>query len=237
MSDTAPMEELYLGCECLDLGHVAHLMHFPPTEEEKKKIESGKFPLPEEDDDINVIYFSVSVRNYFDVIIPPIIDIFDKYSWQHFFYHNWCKRLWVAGKYILDPHYQPESGVLDAFDFQSKDLDKMDAFLSLISSDIDDNSFSVSEGVYLDDDEWLAKIELTRLEFKKHDWIGDWQIGWAPHFKSRGFFGRIRYAFKYVFGQHSSEKSFTICEKDASKIRGIIKWVQETNKKDKQNDR
>jgi hypothetical protein len=235
MSNSPPMEELYLGCECLDLGHVAHFMHFPPTKEDKKKVESGKFPLPEEDDDLNIIYFSVSVRNYFDVIIPPITGIFEIYDWRQFFYHNWCKRLWVAGKYIANPYHQPEGGVLDCFDFQNKDLDKTDAFLSLISSDIDDNNSSPLEGVWLDDDEWLVRIEVTRLEFKKHDWVGPWQVGWAVHFKSRGFFGRIRYAFKYIFGQHSSEKSFTIHEEDAAKIRGKIKWVQETNKKDEQN--
>ncbi len=235
MSDSVPVKEMYVGCECLDLGHVAHFMHFPPPEREAF-IDSGKFPLPEEVEDENIIYLSVQVRSYLNAIIPPIIYVFSIYDWQYFFRYNWCNRLWVAGKYIVDPYYQPESGILNCFDFQNKDLNKIDAFLSLISSDIDDNSFSISEGVYLDDDEWLVKVGLTRLEFKKHDWIGDWQVGWAPHFKSRGFFGRIRYAFKYVFGKHSYEKCFTIYEKDAAKIRGIIKWVQGTNKKDEQND-
>jgi hypothetical protein len=80
MNQPDPTKELYLGCECMDLGHVLQLIYFPPTEEEKKKIESGKFLLLDEDDDINIIYLSVSVRNYFDVFIPPIINIFDSYS-------------------------------------------------------------------------------------------------------------------------------------------------------------
>jgi len=226
MSDDVPMEELYLGCECMDLDHVAHFMHFPPIKEVKK----------ENIADDNIIYLSVSVHNFFKRIIPPIRYFYDKTSWQSFFYHNWVKRLWIAGKYIIAPYYQRKYGILDAFDFQNKDLEKLDAFLSLISSDIDDNSFSISEGIWLDDGEWLVKIELTRLEFKKCDYIGPWQVGWEPHFLNRGFFGRIHYAFKYIFGQHSPEKCFTICEKDAAKIRGIIKWVQETNKKDEQND-
>ena len=178
MSSPVPMKELYVGCECLDLDHVAHFMHFPPTEEEKKKIESGKFPLPEEDDDINIIYLSVSVHNLFRAIIPPIFYFYDKWAWRSYFYHNWFKRLWIAGRYIINPFYQREYGILDAFDFQNKDLDKIDAFLSLISSAIDDNSFSIS-GMWLDDDndDWLMKIKPTRLEFKKHDFIVDWQVG------------------------------------------------------------
>jgi len=238
MSDYVPAEELYLGCECLDLDHVAHFMYFPPTKEDKKKSDSGKFPLSEEDDDLNIIYLSVLVHNYFKTIIPPIIYFYDKGTWISFLYHSWFKRLWIAGRYIIDPFYNRESGILDAFDFQNKDLNKMDAFLSLISSDIDDNSFAISEGVWLDNDlnDWLIKIELTRLEFAKHDFIGDWEIGWKIQFKNRGFFGRIHYAFRYIFGQHNPQKCFTIHEKDAARIRGMIKWVQETNKKDKKND-
>lgn len=236
MSDPAPMKELYLGCECMDLDHVAHFMHFPPTEEEREKIKSRKFPLPEEDDDLNIIYLAVSAHNFFKTIIPPIRYFYDLWAWQSFLYHNWFKRLWIAGRYIVDPFYQREFGILDAFDFQNKDLDKMDAFLSLISSDIDDNSFSISEGVWLDNDDWLLKIGLYRLEFPKHDYVGLWQIAWEVQFKNRGFFGRIHYAFKYIFGQHSPEKGFTIYEKDAAKIRGKIKWVQKTNKKDEKNE-
>jgi hypothetical protein len=236
MSDSAPMKEIYVGCECMDLDHVAHFAHFPLTEKEIKENKERKFPLPEEDDE-NIIYLSVSVHNFFRAIIPPIIDIFDGWAWQSYFQHNWFKRLWIAGRYIADPSYQREYGILDAFDFQNKNLDKIDAFLSLISSAIDDNSFSISEGVRLDDNGWLLKIEPTRLEFKKCDFIGSWQVGWEVQFKNRGFFGRMHYAFKYIFGQHSPEKGFTIYEKDAAKIRGMIKWVQDTNKKDDKNDR
>ena len=129
MSDLAPMEELYLGCECMDLDHVALLVHFPPAED-KKKNDSGLFLLPEEDDDDNVIFFSVSVHNFFDAIVPPIISLFDTWAWRSFFHHSWFKRFWIAGRYIVDPLHLRKFGILDAFDFQNKDLDKMDAFLS-----------------------------------------------------------------------------------------------------------
>jgi len=216
-----PTEELYLGCECMDLDHVALFIYFPPSEEDSKSV-------IEDIDDLPTIFLSVSTRNYFEEVLPPIIYFYDKTAWQTFFYNNWYKRLWFAGRYIVNPTYLREFGILDAFDFQNKDLDKLDAFLALISSDIDDNIKENSE-LWLDDDRWAIRFQPTRLTFKNDDTEQPWQLGWEPHFKQRGFFGRIRYAFKYIFGIHSPEKNFTLYEKDAAKMRGMIKWVQEEN--------
>jgi len=223
MTGYPPMKELYLGCECMDLDHVALFIHFPPKDEDKNIIEDP--------DDPPAIYITVSARNYFEEILPPIRYFYDNWSWQYFFSHNWYKRLWIAGRHISDPTYLREYGILDGFDFQDKDLSKLDVFMSLISSDIDANIDEKSE-LWLNED-WRIRFQPIRLIFEEHDFVGPWQVGWESHFVQRGFFGRILNAFKYIFGMHSSDKSFTIEEKDAAKIRGMIKWVQETNKKDK----
>jgi len=223
-----PMEELYLGCECMDLNHVALFIHFPPKDDVKSVIE--------DEDDAPCIYCSVTAKNYYTHLLPEIRYLFDKWTWQNFAYHNWYQRWWIAAKYIFNPTYTKRYGILDAFDFQHRDHDKLDAFLTLISSDIDNNIDEKSE-LWVDDDQgWIIRFQPTRLIFEKHDIVEPWQIGWDIQFMKKGFFGRIKYAFKYIFGRHCSEKNFTLLEKDASKIRGMIKWVQETNKKDKENE-
>ena len=228
MAGYPPMKELYLGCECMDLDHVALFIHFPPSD-------NGEKSVIEDDEDEPCIYLSVSTNNYHTDLFPDLLYFWDKYAWQSFFAHNWYKRLWIAGKYLIDPITRQKWGVLDAFDFQDKDLEKLDAFMALISSDID-VSMSRNSELMLDDDKWLMRIQPTRFEWEKHDIKEPWRVGWDIQFKQRGFWGRVKYAFKYIFGSYCQEKHFTIEEKDAAKIRGMIKWVRETNKKDETNE-
>lgn len=218
-----PMKELYLGCECMDLDHVALFIHFPPRDDGAKSV-------IEDEDDAPAIYMSITASNYFTRLLPEIRYLFEKYTWQSFAQYNWYKRLWIAGKYIFNSTHLREYGILDAFDFQEKDHDNLDAFIALISSDIDDNIDEKSE-LWLDDDRWRMKIQPTRIVFEEHDIVEPWKVGWEIHFIERGFFGRVRWAFKYIFGRHSVGKSFTIYEKDAAKMRGMIKWTQKENKK------
>lgn len=224
MSKFAPMKELYLSCECMDLDHVALFIHFPPSED-------GSKCVMEDDDDAPCIYMTVTTNNYYNDLLPPLRYFYEKYDWQSFFAHNWYKRLWIAGRYLVNHTYRPKWGILNCFDFQDKDLEKLDAFMALISSDIDTTMCEGKE-LWLDDEKWLIKIYISRFEIEKHNYKGPWEVGWEPHFKPRGFFGRVKYAFKYIFGTHCEEKQFTIEEKEAAKIRGMIKWTQETNKKD-----
>ncbi len=221
-----PMEELYLGCECMDLDHVVALGYFPP-----KKDEAGNAII--EEDDPPVIYFHVTANNYFTRLLPSLRYFYEKYTWSEFYHYNWYQRWWLAGKYIFSSICTKKYGILDAFDFQVKDHDKLDAFLALISNDIDTDIDEKSE-LWLDDERWKIKFQPDRWVSKKHEIIEPWQVGWDIHFLERGFWGRIRWGFKYIFGRHYPEKEFEIFEKDAAKMRGMIKWVQEENKKNEE---
>jgi len=222
MTEYPSMKELYLGCECMSLEHISQFIHFPP-------VKDGSKCVMEEDEPS--IYLSVKTNNYYRNLLFPIIYIFDKYEWQSFFAYNWYKRIWIAGKYIVNPLSRQKWGILDAFDFQDKDLEKLDAFMALISSNIDTNITQNSE-LWIDED-WPIVFSPTRLEFEKHNIKEPWQVGWEIQFKKRGFLGRVKYAFKYIFGSSNQEQNYPLCEKDASKIRGMIKWVQDTNEKDR----
>jgi len=225
-----PTNELLLGCECMDLDHVASFINFPP-----KKDGDGKVII--EFDDPPCIYFTVTANNLYTRLLPDLDPryLFEKWTWQSFSYYNWYNRWVIAGRYIfaLNPHKEYE--LLNCFDFQERDHVRLDLFLSLISSDIDDNINEQSE-LLLDDERWCIKIKPNRLVFKEQDITEPWQVGWEICFKPRGFFGRIRWGFKYIFGRHCPEKQFTMLKKDAAKMRGLIKWVQETNKKDEEKE-
>jgi len=222
-----PMKELYLGCECMDLDHVALFIHFPLRDDGAKSV-------IEDPDDAPAIYCNITANNYFTRLLPSLRYFYEKYTWQEFYHYNWYQRLWLAGKYIFNSSCNKRYGILDAFDFQAKDHDKLNAFMALISSDIDDKINEKSE-LWLDDERWRIRFQADRWVSKKHDIIEPWKVGWDIQFLPRGFWGRLRWGFKYIFGMHYPEKSFTIFEKDAAKIRGMIRWVQEENKKGEAN--
>lgn len=226
-----PIKELYLGCECMDLDHVALFIHFPPREDDGESVIKSAI---ENIDDAPCIYCAVTANNYFTKLFPEIRYCYEKYTWQEFAYYNWYQRLWIAGKYIFNSICTKRYGILDAFDFQVKDHDKLDAFLALISSDIDTDIDDESE-LWLDDERWKIRFQADRWVSKEHDIKEPWKVGWDIHFLERGFLGRVRWACKYIFGRHCPEKSFSIYEKDAAKLRGMIKWVQEENKKGEAN--
>ena len=221
-----PMVELYLGCECMDLGHVALFINFPP-----KKDNDGKVIIDE--DDPPCIYFTVTANNYFTQLLPDLDPrcLFEEWTWSTFAHYNWYNRLWIAGKHIFNPTYIKRYGILDAFDFQERDHSKLDMFLSLISSDIDTNIDDKSE-LWLDDERWRIRLMADRWVCEEHDIKEPWKVGWDVQFMKRGFWGRIRWGLKYIFGRHCPEKQFAILEKDAAKIRGMIKWAQEENKRE-----
>lgn len=214
MKDALARKELYLGCDCTDLGHVVSLIYFPFE---------GK------DDEDNVIYYSVRVRNYFDRIVPPLQYFYEKDSWEDYFRYHWLRRVGIAAQYIFSPFYERKWGILDCFDFQAKDLSALDAFLALISSDIATN-INHQATQELDNGRWTIIFDIDRMDFHEENF--PWDLGWSPQFKHRDFWGRVGYAVRYMFGRYSEEQGFEISEKDAFEIRGMIKWVQENNKKD-----
>lgn len=215
--------DLYLGCECTDLDHIAHLMYFDPSEEEKG----------DEDD---VIYFAIKARSYHSEICPPIVYCYDKSSWASYFRFHYFRRIGIALKYIFNKNYVRKGGILDCFDFRDKDLPVLDHFLSLIKDEVrkpHSSMFYLLGGLGF---EWLENNEF-RLRFLGEQLDEDFPywLSWELQFKPRGFFGRIWYAGRFLFGRHCKEQHFEIDGEVAPIIRGIIEWVQKKNLEEEEN--
>ena len=220
MKDVEPIKEIYIGCECMDLDHVAHLSYFPPTEKEK------------EDGEEDIIYFRIKFTNYFDRFFPPIRYFYEKHEWNSFFYHNHFRKVIIGLKYIFNRYYNKKDGILSCFEFQNKDLSKLDIFLSQITVNVDTN-ISHQSTESLDNERWYIRFSIDR---QIHDDRFPYQLGWEPQFKCRNIFGRIKYAFKYIFGEYCNIQEFEITKNKAEKLRGMIKWVEDINKKE-ENDK
>jgi len=211
-------KELYIGCECMDLCHVAHFVHFPPLPEKHKN--------KEEDKEEEVIYYNVQTTSYLNRIIPPLRYFYDIHDWKSYFSNCWLRRVGIACKYIFNSNYKRKWGVIDCFDFQKKDLPAIDDFLSLISNDVNFNINQQSE-CWIDNEKWLIQFSIDRMEFEDKPF--PWELGWNIQFKHRKFFSKICYAFKYIFGIYSDQQCFEIHKTDAIKIKNMIKWIQKNN--------
>jgi len=230
MEKNLTMQELYIGCDCLSLDHIIQFIHFPLSEE--GKIENKEAVSLDPEDDENIIYFAAKVENYFYKIVPPILlHCFDKYNWQSYFRYMWFHRLWIAMGNISSPKYRRRWGILDSFDFQQKDFEKIDAFIALISRDIDTNINEKSE-VVIKDNNWSLIFHIEQFIWKEQNYKEPWKFGFECQFKKKKILGRIKDSFKYIFGIHDDQVHVSIDEKNAAKIRGMLKWVQDTNKKE-----
>ncbi len=214
------MKEIYLGCECLDLDHIAHLSFFPLTEEEKTN--------GEEDE----IYFRLKFKSYFDRILPPIKYFYEKWEWNEYFYHNWFNKVIIGLKSLVSMDFVSIKGIFDCFEFQNKDLSKLDVFLSQITDKIDTKADGDSI-TFLDNDKWLIYFTISRFSFEDGDNM-PYVIEWEPQFIPSLLLRRIKYSFKYIFGRYDEEQEFYITKREATKLRGMIKWVEEENKKMKE---
>lgn len=221
--DDSKEHELFLGCDCWCLNHIAHLTYFPITPEDKK--------AGEED----TIYFTVKTENYYNMIIPPLRYFYCWYDWRTFFRFHFFNRIGIAFRYIFNPIYTREWGVLDCFDFKNKDLPALDVFLSQIKSDI---IFSERKPSYcIVNERWRIVFDI-----RQHDENFPWELGWSIQFKRRKLLRRIWFAFKYITGQHSDEQEFDLTKREISILRGMILWTTEKNKekeeksKEKEND-
>ena len=122
-------------------------------------------------------------------------------------------------------------GIFDCFEFQNKDLSKLDVFLSQITDKIDTKADGDSI-TFLDNDKWLIYFTISRYNYK--DNYTPYVIEWEPQFIPSLLLRRIKYAFKYIFGRYNEEQEFYITKREATKLRGMIKWVEEENKKIKE---
>ena len=217
------IKELYIGCECMDLDHIAHLSFFPLTEEKK------------EDGEKDEIFFTLKFKSYFDRILPPIRDFYQKWEWNNYFYHNWFNKVIIGLKSLASMDFISIKGIFDCFEFQNKDLSKLDVFLSQITNKIDTKADGDSI-TFLDNDKWLIYFTISKL-YSREDYDYDFApyvIGWEPQFIPSLLLRRIKYAFKYIFGRYNEEQEFFITKREATKLRGMIKWVEEENKKIKE---
>ena len=211
------IREIFLGCDCWCLNHIAHLIYMPPTEREKAEGEE------------EVIYFIVKTENYYKAFLPPL-HFYSKTDWQYFFRFHFFNRIGIALRYILNPIYTAEQGVLDCFDFQEKDLPALDNFLSRLTDSV---PICISKpSYYMTNDRWRIIFDVWRLD-------GDfpWWLGWNIQFKRRRLLGRIWYALKYITGQHSDEQEFELTKREASALRTMIKWVNDKNKEKKESEK
>ena len=131
-------------------SHIAHLLFFPLTEEEKKNKEE------------EYIYFRIKFKSYFDRILPPIRYIYDITEWKDYFYHNYFNKVIIGLKYLFSKDYIRTGGILDCFEFQNKDLSKLDIFLSQITDKIDSKIGNESIEL-LDNNRWLIYLSIDRI--------------------------------------------------------------------------
>lgn len=223
--------EQFFGCDCGCLNHISRMGYFPPEKDEK---------IDEED---NVIYFSVKTEYLYKRILPPFS--FDPRNWlfdfEYYFRFHILRRIPIAARYLFNPLYTREHGILDCFDFQNKDLSLMRKFLSHLT---DEESETIKKNEIIDDldsyskkiidkylfclsnDRWRLKFTIWRIDENFPYWLG-----WEPQFIPRKIFGRIRYALKYIFGRVDDEQYFEIDKETAKKIKGLITVVEKLNER------
>ncbi len=220
MSDELSLKELYIGCGCGGLDHIAKFSHHPLTQKEKDEGEEDP------------VYLTVRTENYFTRIFLSIRYIFDKYTWQDFFYYNWFKRVIIGFRHIKNPFYTIlESPLLFSFfEFQKQDLPKIYEMMTKISLDTSDikPSFGIDKEFYVDlsNDKLVMRIEIDK-DLNEEGMI---TLAWRIYFIHGKTTRRIKDAFRYIFGRFSDEQCFEIFEPEAVNIKEMIKWVQKKNK-------
>lgn len=210
------LKEEHFGCGCSSMDHVVRLSHYPPN---------PKKPDPDCDTTIFLTGNFRQWRNYWFPDRPfEFLELFRKSYWKDFWHATLWSRFPLAFEYIFKN--EPIDGsVLDAMDFQKKDLDRLYFFLDQISE-----GHSVVEDI--DKTVWLQDYsERWKLRFAYDDIFGDRDIppefGVDIQFKSRKVFGRIWHGLKYIFDCNGGcEICFDIQPDDAYQIKGMIIYYQ-----------
>lgn len=218
MSNDDFLKEIYLGCECMDLDHIAHCVYFLPDESKKEE---------EEEEEDNVIYFGVKAKNYLTRIIPPIRYFYDIDEWKSFFRFHFFRIIWNAIRYIHYPCYINKNGILDCFDFQNKDLPILDNFLSQLL----ENSYNcqISTEYQMDNEDFQIRFTIDRWGDD-----GPYHLQWEFQFPPRNLYGRIKHAFRYIFNRYCDQQEFEINDIGAAQIRGMINVIEEVNKQNEE---
>lgn len=205
-------KDLLLGCECRCMNHISRFdYHIPTTKEE-------------EDDEYNVIYFTVTTENLFNSVVPPIRYCYDLDEWMTYFRWHIFNRIGVAFNHIFNLHYAKKDGILNCFDFMNKDLPALHEFLTYLSKEETKVSFTSPVNIH---NERLA-IRFSSLQIIEQT---PWGLGWEPQFINKGFWRKIKDGFKYIFGMFSDEQSFEITKKQAATLKGLITSILEKEEK------
>jgi len=216
MIDEFKRKVLYAGCKLLCLNHVSHFSYYPPNPKD--------YSSKEEFDEEIFIYFSVQIRNYWTAIVPPLLHLNRSHYWSEYIQYNWLKRVGISVKYLFNKNYQRKGGILDCFNFSEEDFSKIDSFLSNITDNI--SSKIDQEDFVIDGSRWRILFTINKYSHSE-----PYEFGWEIQFKPRGFFGRLKWAYNYLFGNVSREEFCEIEPDEAALLRGMIKWTQEQNKK------
>ena len=204
--------KLLLGCECRCMNHIARFDYFIPTSKE------------EEDDEYNVIYFTVTTANLFSNIVPPIRYCYDLSDWAAYLRWHIFRRVEIAFNHIFHLNYAKKDGILNCFDFMNEDLPALYEFLTHLSKEEIKVSFTSPVNIH---------NERLTVKFAPFQIIEQtpWGLGWEPQFINKGFWRKIKDGFKYIFGMFSDEQSFEITKKQAAALKGLITSIVEKEEK------
>ena len=200
--------EAYFGCDCGCLDHVVRFSYFPPRDEEEEKSKD------------NVIYLTVRTENYFNRILPPFSWHLD--DWKDYFRFNFLERIPIILQYLFNGYYKRKYGILDSASFKNKDLSSINNFINNLTKETKQSS--MFSAINLNNERWEIVFSGDRLDEKL-----PYELRWEIQFLPRSLFGRIKYAFKYLFGTHSNEQEFGIDKKKAVELKAMIKKTQELN--------
>lgn len=198
--------EEYFGCICYCMNHVARFTY--------------SYPEKGDDEEDNVIYFTITARNLFNRIFP-YIDLRPTnwpYNFREYFCDNILRRIPIAIKHICTSYYTRKYGLTDSFDFRTEKLMNMKAVLTNLTEDNSDENFQ--SVLHLENDHWQLRFTIAK-PYKEMPYC----LGWDIQFIPRNIFGRIKDALKYVFGKYYDVQEFEIDKKTATKLRGMIDVV------------
>ena len=204
-------EELILGCDCMCVDHVARFNYFPIKEGE------------DVDKENDVIFMNVNANNLYCDINPFYFWGFD---FGHYFRFNFLKRFYYAFQHIINSKKLAANwleGVLNSFDFQNKDLDKLYDYFSLLAKNEED---VIHAGHRKEDFSRHFDICFyAEREYKDLPFV----LGYSVVFRRGNLWKRIKTAFSYIFGTHNKELGVSLNEHDAEVLKAYIACIKRKN--------
>ncbi|MCD6434831.1 MAG: hypothetical protein J7L15_00355 [Clostridiales bacterium] len=226
-------KELILGCECMSVDHIARFDYFPLKKEDEDK---------DEDED-DVIYMSVPARNYYNSFS---LFYFWGVQWDSFCRFNFFKRFYFAFAHIFRSKKfisKWKEGILDSFEFQNQDEDKLYNFLNLLAKDEEQE---ISCNILTDKEAPLTKsccfenfdvcFYIDNLIYGDHSFPYMLQYSIVFH-QTNNFWERLRTGIKYIFGTHAKEVSISLNKSNAGLLQSMISYVKIKNQElEKENE-